>query len=216
MSDIYLAKNQVFHTNTKHIDVRFQFVQEIFGEGDIELKIHTKENTIDMLNNIVSRSKFTHCKKLLHILSVDWVLMELIWMNYDWHDPSGKGYAATTLAQPGWVNMMIHCVWLRFEKSSPWWRIMGERVCKILLIGFFNPLEIDQRSNRAARSSSGCRQAKVLSTADTQTCANKELQKLSLSTGLGAVYRCLWRLSIDILSLSTGSPTESWIYSVCW
>jgi len=41
----YLAKNQVYHARTKHIDVRFHFVGEILDEGDIELqKIHTNEN----------------------------------------------------------------------------------------------------------------------------------------------------------------------------
>ena len=43
MSAIYLAKNRVYHARTKHIDVRFHFVQEILDEGDIELqKVHTK------------------------------------------------------------------------------------------------------------------------------------------------------------------------------
>jgi len=37
MSAIYLAKNQVYHARTKHIDVRFHFVREILDEGDIEL-----------------------------------------------------------------------------------------------------------------------------------------------------------------------------------
>ena len=32
---IYLAKNQVHHSWTKHIDVRFHFVREIIDEGDI-------------------------------------------------------------------------------------------------------------------------------------------------------------------------------------
>jgi len=54
MSAIYLAKNQVYHSRMKHIDVRFHFVQEILDEGDIELqKIHTKENTADMLTKII-------------------------------------------------------------------------------------------------------------------------------------------------------------------
>ena len=45
MSDIYLAKNQVYHARTKHVDARFHFVQEILNEDDIELqKIHTKES----------------------------------------------------------------------------------------------------------------------------------------------------------------------------
>ena len=66
-----MAKNQVYHVRTKHIDVRFHFVREILDEGDIELlKIHTKENPADMLIKVVSGIKFTHCKELLHILPV--------------------------------------------------------------------------------------------------------------------------------------------------
>ena len=71
MSAIYLAKNHVHHARTKHIDVKFHFIQKILDEGDIELqKIHTKENFTDMLTKIVSRVKFAYCKELLHILSI--------------------------------------------------------------------------------------------------------------------------------------------------
>jgi len=63
ISVIYLAKNQVYHARTKHIDVRFQFVREILDEGDIELqKIHMKENPDDMLNKIVSRVNLSIAK----------------------------------------------------------------------------------------------------------------------------------------------------------
>ena len=38
----------------KHIDVRFHFVWKIFDEDDIKLqKIHTKENSTDMLTKVV-------------------------------------------------------------------------------------------------------------------------------------------------------------------
>ena len=71
VSAIYLAKNQVYHARTKHIDVRFHFVWEILDEGDIELlKIYTKKNPADMLTKVMSGMKFTHCKELLHILPV--------------------------------------------------------------------------------------------------------------------------------------------------
>jgi len=71
MSTIYLAKNQVYHARTKHIDVRFHFVREILDEGDIQLqKIHTKENPIDMLTKVVTGVKLAHCKELLHNLPV--------------------------------------------------------------------------------------------------------------------------------------------------
>ena len=55
MSVIYLAKNQVYHERTKHIDVRFHFVREILDEGDIELlKIHTVSYTHLTLPTIYS------------------------------------------------------------------------------------------------------------------------------------------------------------------
>jgi len=37
MSAIDLAKNQVYHARTKHINVRFHFFWEILDEGDIKL-----------------------------------------------------------------------------------------------------------------------------------------------------------------------------------
>ena len=71
MSAIYLAKKQVYHARTKHIDVRFHFVREILDEVDIELlKIHTSENPADMLTKVVLGVKFAHCKALLHVLHV--------------------------------------------------------------------------------------------------------------------------------------------------
>jgi len=71
MSAIYLAKNQVYHASTKHIDAGFHFVREILDEGNIKLqKIHTKENFADMLIKVISGVKFAQCKELLYILPV--------------------------------------------------------------------------------------------------------------------------------------------------
>jgi len=71
MGAIYLAKNQVYHERTKHINVRFHFVWEILNVGDIELKkIHTKENLTDILKKVVPGVKFAYCKELLHILEI--------------------------------------------------------------------------------------------------------------------------------------------------
>ena len=70
-SAIHLAKNQVFHTRTKHIDVRYHFVQEILEEEEILLqKIQTKENPVDMLTKVVTRAKFEHCLDLVNILHI--------------------------------------------------------------------------------------------------------------------------------------------------
>ena len=37
-SAIQLAKNQVYHTRTKHIDVQYHFIQEILEEGGVMIQ----------------------------------------------------------------------------------------------------------------------------------------------------------------------------------
>ena len=70
-SAIYLAKNQVHHSRTKHIDVRFHFIREIIDEGDILLKkIRTADNPADMLTKLVPLHKFKHCLDLTGICSL--------------------------------------------------------------------------------------------------------------------------------------------------
>lgn len=67
-SAIHLAKNQVHHARTKHIDVRYHFVRDVIEEGDVSLmKVHTNENPADMLTKVVTGSKFQHCLDLLHV-----------------------------------------------------------------------------------------------------------------------------------------------------
>ena len=68
-SAIHLAKNQVHHARTKHIDVRYHFVRDVIEEGSISLiKVHTNENPSDMLTKVVSGSKFQHCLELVSIV----------------------------------------------------------------------------------------------------------------------------------------------------
>jgi len=70
-SAIHLAKNQVFHARTKHIDVRYHFVREILEEGEILLmKISTTENPADMMTKVVTSAKFKHCLDLVNILHI--------------------------------------------------------------------------------------------------------------------------------------------------
>ena len=70
-SAIHLAKNQVYHARTKHIDVRFHFVREIIEEGKICLqKIKTADNPADMMTKVVTTIKFEHCLNLINILQV--------------------------------------------------------------------------------------------------------------------------------------------------
>ena len=38
-SDIHLATNPVYHSKTKHIDVKYHFVRGSISEGGVDLKI---------------------------------------------------------------------------------------------------------------------------------------------------------------------------------
>ncbi|CAL2262890.1 unnamed protein product [Prunus armeniaca] len=67
---IYLAKNQVHHARTKHIDVRFHFVREIIDEGDILLqKIGAADNPADMLTKGLGDDH--------------WSITTMIWCNFE-------------------------------------------------------------------------------------------------------------------------------------
>ena len=65
-SAIFLAKNQVYHARTKHIDVRFHKIKELVSSGKLLLeRIHTSENAIDMLTKPVTIEKFKHYLDLI-------------------------------------------------------------------------------------------------------------------------------------------------------
>ena len=78
-SAIHLAKNQVYHARTKHIDVRYRFAREIIEEGGVLVqKIKTDDNPADMLTKVVTTIKFNHCLDLINIAKV-YCVVERIW-----------------------------------------------------------------------------------------------------------------------------------------
>ncbi|GJV23962.1 hypothetical protein Tco_1376657 [Tanacetum coccineum] len=65
MSAICLAKDQVYHDRTKHIDVHYHFIHT---ERRIKVKkISTEDNPADVFTKPVPLSKFCHCLDLLNI-----------------------------------------------------------------------------------------------------------------------------------------------------
>ena len=69
-SAIYLAKYQMYHSRTKHIDVRFHYVRDIVEKNIIVLqKIATADNPADMLTKVVGAAKFEHCLDLANIIA---------------------------------------------------------------------------------------------------------------------------------------------------
>ena len=58
----------MFHAKTKHIDVKYHFIQEVIDDKQIQLvKVHTKENPIDLLTKGLPGDSFVHCCELLGI-----------------------------------------------------------------------------------------------------------------------------------------------------
>ncbi|KAJ4703438.1 Retrovirus-related Pol polyprotein from transposon TNT 1-94 [Melia azedarach] len=67
LSAICLAKDQVHHERTKHIDVRYHFLR---SEKRIKVnKVGTADNPVDMFTKPVPHSKFQHCLDLLNVRS---------------------------------------------------------------------------------------------------------------------------------------------------
>ena len=67
-SAIYLAKNQVYHVRTKHIDVRFHKIRELVVTSELLLeKIHISENAVDTLTKPITVDKFKHCLDLTNV-----------------------------------------------------------------------------------------------------------------------------------------------------
>jgi len=61
-SAIHLAKNSAFHSNTKHIHLRYHFIRSALVDGQLKLeKIHTSQNPADMLTKGVTREKLSSC-----------------------------------------------------------------------------------------------------------------------------------------------------------
>jgi hypothetical protein len=67
-SAICLTKDQMFHERTKHIDVRYHFIQGVIAQGDIKVcKISTHDNPEDMMTKSVPTTKFELCSNLISV-----------------------------------------------------------------------------------------------------------------------------------------------------
>jgi hypothetical protein len=55
-SGIYLANKTTFHSRTKHIQLKYHFIQLVLEDGHLKLeKIHTSKNLVDMLLKVITR-----------------------------------------------------------------------------------------------------------------------------------------------------------------
>ncbi|KAK3022595.1 hypothetical protein RJ639_046200 [Escallonia herrerae] len=67
-SAIHLAKNSAFHSRTKHIQLRYHFIQSLLEDGQLNLeKIEGNKNPADMLTKVVDRQKLSLCSTLISL-----------------------------------------------------------------------------------------------------------------------------------------------------
>ncbi|XP_047326340.1 secreted RxLR effector protein 161-like [Impatiens glandulifera] len=66
-SAIQLCKNHVFHDRTKHIDVKFHYIQDIVEKCIVKLeKILSELNIVDMSTKCLPVKKFISCQRILN------------------------------------------------------------------------------------------------------------------------------------------------------
>nr|GEU48738.1 hypothetical protein [Tanacetum cinerariifolium] len=70
-SIICIVKNPVYHSKTKHIDIRHHFIRDSYEKKLIQvLKIHTDENVADLLTNAFDVSRFNFLKANIGMLNL--------------------------------------------------------------------------------------------------------------------------------------------------
>ena len=71
-SALSLAKHQVYHEKSKHIDVRLHFIREEIEKGKVKVfKVHTSENPADMLTKPLSKEKFQLCMRMMNLCKLE-------------------------------------------------------------------------------------------------------------------------------------------------
>ena len=64
-SALDLSKNSMYHSRTKHIDIRYHWIREVMEKQLLKLvKIHTDKNPADMLTKVVTRDKLELCRDI--------------------------------------------------------------------------------------------------------------------------------------------------------
>jgi hypothetical protein len=68
MSTIPMTKNSMFHSRTRHIELRHHFIRKLVQEGEIQLEfLNTNEQLPDLFTKVVTSEKFVEFKKNMRI-----------------------------------------------------------------------------------------------------------------------------------------------------
>ena len=67
-SAIALARNSVFHSKSKHIDVQYHFIRDVLAQKQLQLvKVHIDDNPSDALTKSLAFECFDQCIELMSV-----------------------------------------------------------------------------------------------------------------------------------------------------
>ncbi|MCO5601200.1 hypothetical protein L7F22_055319 [Adiantum nelumboides] len=67
-SAITLAKNPMFHSKSKHIEVRYHLIQDIMADKRLQIvMVHTNDNPAHALTKSLATKRFAHCIQLMGV-----------------------------------------------------------------------------------------------------------------------------------------------------
>ena len=68
MSTIAMTKNPVFHSCTKHIEIRYHFIRELVERGEIKMEFcKTEEQLADIFTKPIATEKFIEFRDMLGV-----------------------------------------------------------------------------------------------------------------------------------------------------
>jgi hypothetical protein len=69
---IFIENNLSYHFKTKHIDLQYHFVRDMVEDNKLLfVKVDTLNNVTDSLTNSMSTKKFSWCREIMGIVSLD-------------------------------------------------------------------------------------------------------------------------------------------------